>query len=98
MLQVLIHSNHFTIARMGDSVNTVQRALIEQIRCSAQLRQQIGRQLADAIAGKRTTDTIRIKVPMPPVDAETDYAPNRNRGRRRFVLNGHSGENKGKVK
>ena len=65
----------------------LRKAVIEQLQ-SAHLQRQVQRQLADVIAGKKVAGTIRVKLPMPPGDAKTDYAPNRNRGKKRFVLGG----------
>ena len=79
-------------------MNTLQRAIMEQIRCSAQLRQKIGRQVAEVMTIGRASTRITVKVPMPMEDVKTDYVPNVNRGKKRFVLNEHSGKNKGKVK
>ena len=72
---------------MNHQSEALHREVVRQLQ-SPHLQRQIQRQLADAIAGKKTTGTIRIKVPVPTDNTKTDYVPNVNRGKKRFVLNG----------
>ena len=66
----------------------VQRAVMEQIRCSARLRQQIGRQVAEVMTTGRASTRITIRVPVP-IEAVSKpvFRANENRNKRRFVLN-----------
>jgi hypothetical protein len=79
---------------MNHKSEALQRAVVKQIRNSHQLRQQIALQVVDVIRTGKTSSKITLKVPVPTDEVKPDFAPNRNRGKRRFVLNGYQKSNR----
>jgi hypothetical protein len=71
------------------SVQALQKAVLEQIRSSRQVQQQITKQLEAALTTGKASGKITVRIPVSPEDVSVPvFRTNDNRGRRRFVLNG----------